>query len=1161
MQLIGRTEHSTILGLLPVELSDQHTILELITTLCDGSFNRLAQFQEDYPAVTSYGIALALSAGTKEANLYNALQDQLGVPFALPRRQELSVAFDVACRALGLVMPDAEEDTQCDRNLRPIIFQAGILHYWVKPLANAVTTYLERNPCPDLEDEHQVARFARLLAERVPVAQARLRRTLESSVGPLVCRAILGAFSSKDFDQLPPHLREPMREAGKKSGGTSIRSPYLRYDPENGRMEVVLPKQSSRLADFSSCWVLGTNSYNALIERTLVVEDMPGVGAQIRLTGLRNKLQDQTFDVKLTPDQLDPFFVFRAEDGRRLQVGMPPAIELPLGDYHLLIPLCCMTNEEDEFVVRGAFKTATVEIFPGRPDLGIHVAGRDAVIRPRLGSDILIRDQAGNKLQSVGGQAIFYGDTMEVQAFTPVVLGGCSETMEYRIDCLDNPSIGPSRVLREATVTSGAYMFHDLSADLVRPFLRRLPAGIYDVQITAEGHSRHFTKRFAYWRGFRRTTKTFGYVCIEAPLNFDATSSIGVRKHEKGLELCEDHHAAEVVVGIKQPTRTFSLVKPGIWLRLTEPDRLEGRAISMGRSIEVASSEQLVVESGDALPWTIRCNETTLAVLKPGQAKHTLHLGAVLGQFGDSCVLEAAHEGAQPQTLISLSKANLARDLAIVCVPGDLFYRAAFRIGRAQVRELELQVVNFADEATVSRTQRIEAAEGVCVITAFASDAATLRFTVDEADWVVTFEANLAAAPPGIYFVDFKARKDGQIRWQPLKVADKHGLSESRLVVSTTPVAPNAGGSWAHLLKRAKERPDIDSSKDSAVGVAGMTTEECKQTLERLQGALLFKYASAVWPAIQWLETALVRVSQNAYADWSQPICTTFAGVAVSSLTRKSDSPLSIHTTLVFGSQELVLAQRGETFAGLGTPDTDVGRTFQELGALARAASLSIYAFQGGAIDRKFFGYFANAPAVSTRRATEFEDFRGQDFFKDLAEGLQVLESRQSDIATDLLLTPEHLLAAVRALNRRFRPLELARNSNQTDAALGRLTSEIQACGNRLDQVSPTVKDLVHFPNYVELSIPIRIAESALVQVVSDLLLTVTGLARLTGHGLLSRTDFVRRLGELLTPEGPSLSRRTHRLCLLMSLAPELFAFYMLFWESTLKPRASHEGH
>src|ERR1035437_1313020 len=199
MQLIGQCSSPTILGLHPVEPADQESILNLVEELSDGSIDQLAILQSNYPAATSYAIALALSKGTTEANFYNALEHGLGVKIPMNRRQELSMALDVACRALGLVMPDSEEETHTDRNLRPIIFQAGILDYWVEHLAGAVMSYLEKNPCPDLEDEQQVAPFANMLADRVPSAQRRLRRTLESSVGPLVCRAILSAFHTKDF--------------------------------------------------------------------------------------------------------------------------------------------------------------------------------------------------------------------------------------------------------------------------------------------------------------------------------------------------------------------------------------------------------------------------------------------------------------------------------------------------------------------------------------------------------------------------------------------------------------------------------------------------------------------------------------------------------------------------------------------------------------------------------------------------------------------------------------------------------------------------------------------------------------------------------------------------------------------------------------------------
>lgn len=1186
-QLIGQSPGATILGLLPVEPADQAGILDLVKTLCNGSFRQLAALQRDYPAAISYAIALGLSKGTTVANFYNALEDELGVNFPLNRRPELSEAFDTSCRVLGLVMPESEEEVSSDRNIRPIIFQAGILHYWVSPLSEAVLNFLEKNPCPDLEDEQQIAPFAWLLAERVNVNQKRLQRTLESSVGPLVCRAILSAFSTRDFDQLPPHLREPMREARRKTGGESIRSPYLRYNPENGSMHVVVPKQSSKLADFNSCWVLGKNTYNALIERTLAVEDLPETKCQICLSGLRNQFRDQVFVVKLSPDEQEPFFVFRGTDGRRLQLGLRPVIELPLGDYHVVLPIEHETNEEESFGLRGKFKAGKVEIFPGRDDLEIQVEENKILLRPKLGSDLLIQDKAGNKLQTLDGMVLFYGDGLEMQAYTPAGSIGDSEAMEFKIECVENPTVTPKKILREKAITKGVYHFHDLSADLVRPFLSGLSAGIYEVQVTAEGHARSFSRKFFYWKGFRRTTKNFGFVCDEAPQNFDATNSVGIRKADKGLQICEDHPSAEVVVGIKRPQKRFTLAKPGIWLRLVDPERMDSRPIALGKSIDVNSNEQLVLESGDTLPWKICCDKTVLAELKPGQAKHTLNLGALISQFGESLMLEAKNPSGQTQQLVSFSKANLARQLEVEAarhsplyhqlqglfgahknlkveeVPIDSFYRASFRIGRSQIQKLEVRILNFADGDSEVALQQIEVAEGTFAIKEGGLELAKIMIKADEHDWVVNFEASPATLPPGVYFVDFKTKKEGQPRWQQLKVADKHGLSESRLVFCATPNCASTDDAWGRTLALALAKPDLDRECEVERAAAALPEEELKPALQRLQEALLFKYASPVWPCAQWLETALVRMCQDSYSTANDTVARDFANTAVAGLAQKARASLSIHSTLVFGSQPLLLSLAGSNFSN-GEVESQICQAFGVIGTLATTKTLKDYVeanFLKGCAHMNLLKWFTNVTAVITNNAREFKGFDYRGYFEYLASESQELDFKQTEVNLHALLTAEHFLAAVSALNRRFRPLEKARNNNETGAALDKLNQEIQDCRNRLDQVSPTVKGLVGFPNYLDLSISINIAESVLVQTVSDLLLTVTGLARLAGNGLLSRANYLKGLENLLNPQRASLAHRTHRLCLLMSLAPELFAFYMLFWEATLKPRAIHEGN
>ena len=1210
MQLIGQCPSATILGLLPVDPSDQDGILELVKTLSNGSFNRLAKLQEDYPAAVSYAIALALSKGTTEANFYNALENQLGVHVPLNRRQELSMAFDVACRALGLIMPECEEETHSDRILRPIIFQAGMLHYWVEPLAEAVLNYLERNPCPDLEDEQQVAPFACLLAERVPAAQARLRRTLESTVGPLVCRAILSAFSTRDFDQLPPHLREPMREARKRTGGESIRSPYLRYNPEDGSMEVVLPKQNSKLADFHSCWVLGTNTYNALIERTLAVADLARTKCEILLKGLRNRFRDQVFTVKLAPDEQEPFFIFRATDGRRLQVGLRAVIELSLGDYHVVLPIEHQTNEEEAFGLRGQFKTGKVEVFPGRPDLEILAGENTIVLRPKLGSDLLIHDKAGNKLQALDGTVLFYGDGLEMQAYTPAGSVGGSEAMEFNIECVENPTVIPKKLSREKANTKGAYHFYELSADLIRPFLSGLAAGIHEVQVTAEGHARSFSRRFFYWKGFRRTTKSFGFVCDGVPQNFDAATSVGILQAERGLQICEDHPAADVVIGIKHPQKTFTLAKPGIWLRLMDLERMDSRPLALGKSIDVNANEQLILESGDTLPWTIRCAETVLAELKPGQAKHTLNLGALLSQFGESLALEARNASGQTQELVSFAKANLARQLEVETAAHsplyhqlqgsfgahqnlvveeasvDSSYRASFRIGRSQIQQLEVRISNFADSDSEVALQRIQVTEGAFTIEGSGLELAKITIKAENCDWLLRFEADPTTLPPGVYFIEFRTRKPDQSRWQPLKVADKHGQSESRLMVSARPACADDQDGWGRTLLLALAQPAPNQECEAERAAATIPKENIKQALERLQTALLFKYASPVWSSVQWLETALIRVCQDNYSSTEEDVARAFAEVAVASLSAKAHASLSIHSTLVFGCQPLLLSAAASFFPEFNQGSL-IDQSFGEMHKLAAAPTLKDYAaarFQSGCAHAKFLSCFTNFQAVFSNRANEFKGFDYQRYFESLAKASQELDTKQAEVNADTLLSAEHLLVAVKPLNRRLRPLASSSHRDQAATAsnakgtglqgsLERMAAEIRIMHGVADRVAPVVKERAGIPNYLSLTadrssgivvneeeqtafgltIP---AETHFALKVSDLLITLTGLGRLRAHRLLDGESFLRHISDLLGPEGDSLGRRTQRLCLLLSLAPELFAFYMLFWEATLKPRA-----
>ncbi len=1162
--LIGASKTPTILGLLPVETNVQEQILSETKRELNGRVERLLFFLNNFPASTAYAIALAIGKGVTEANFYRPLEQQLEMGFPMSCRTRVSVAFEEACKALGLVMPPAEEETHTDRNLRPVIFQAGILPYWVPHLTASVVTYLEKNPCPDLDDDSQVIRFARVLKEKVPLAQSRLRRTLDSTVGPLVSRAILRAFSTRDFDQLPPHWREPMREARQKTGGESIKSPYLRFSPESASMQVVLPKQSSKLVSFNSCWIIGSNTYNALIERALEASEFPEPTLQVRLTGLRNEFQDQAFTIKLQPDIIEPFFIFRSTDGKRLQLNGRREIDLAAGNYHVLLPIEHATSEDADFRTGDKFKTAEVEIFPERVPLEIFCVDQKFSVSPRVGSEVIIRDEHGKVIETVDRVPIFYGPDLSVVAFTPMP-GDGDVSMQFRIECLDNHGVPAMTCSFDCGVKVGQSFSYDVSATLVSPFLKNLPAGIHEILVSAEGRLRSFRRKFDYWKGFQRTTKNFGFVCDKPPENLDPNTSIGIRQSSKGLEIAQEHLGPEVTIGVQHPSRMFVLAKPGIWLRIFDPEKLETRSVAVGSNIEVAGAEQLIIQSGDTVPWVLRCAHKDLALIKPGRSKQALSLGALLGQFGESATIYAENQLGRRVDLLSFAKANLARDLTIEHTPGSNSHRSTFRIGQNQLKMLRVRLWQFDLDNSSLADKEIGIKEGAFEIYSTTECCVHLNVSLDAFDWVLTVHVDLGKLDPGLFFIDFRSKKEGQTRWQALHVADKHGLSESRLAIRHDPVGGKSDSQLARLLNAASNDQCKGDCFESQFDFQ-ISDEQLRRVISSLQDVLLFKYSSAVWPTVQWLETALVLACQHAYSTVDEERLRLFADLAVDSLARKSETSLSIQSALIFSSQETLLTQRGSTFCDAGPEQMFVAQVFRELGHVARAATLTEYAANNfhppkGCAHAQFLNHFANAHSVFCRREAEFRNFDHCRFFNYLSTETQELDFKQAEIEKPLLLTPEHLLSAVRALNRRFRPLEQVRNANETGTTLGRLTSEIQAMGNQLDLVAPTLKSIAGVPNYAELSIAIRIAESSLVQTVCDLLLCINGLGRSVGYGLLSRELFMERINTLLSPRRNSVAQRTTRLSLLASLAPEMFSFFMLYWEATLKPLRRYEGN
>ncbi len=1160
IRLIGQSQSPTILGLLPVELSVQEACIGELRDYLGRDFGRLQKVFGFFPAAAVYAIAVSVGRGVTDANFYDPIREQLGLTLNSQERAGMAACFANACRKLGMAMPPDTEEGNTDRNLRQIIFQAGILPYWVRHLGPAVTSYLERNVCPDLEDEEQVRRFAEVISQKVPDGQRRLQRTLLSNVGPLVAKSILLAFSSGDFDLLPPHLREPMREARRRSGAESIRSPFLRCRRETGELVLVLPRQNAKIADYRTFWSIDQRTYNALIERELDVADLPGTGIiHIKLEDLRQPYQNQKFSVKVAPDEREPFFLFRALDGRRLLTGEHTEIELPLGDYELLLGEGLVTNDDSAYRAAGRFRVAHIEIFPGRETLEISTGDRNYTIRPRLGADILIQDPSGNRLATLEGASIFFGETLNVLAFSPAVEGADEQSLNFRIELLVSSHAPPITAAAVLPVQRDAYLFYELTDNLLRPFVASLPAGVFELQISAEGRSRSFHRKFIYWKGFYSTSSVFGFLCASPVQNLDLASSPGLVQSPEGLRLLPNHAGSAVTLSMRQPKQVFTLAKPGIWLGCQSAEHIERLPLSIGASVEIspASRETIFIESGDLLPWQISCRSIQLAILKPGHPRCALNASVLLAQFGEQVNLLAENPAGTRVQLVRLVKANLFRDLKVECPPGTLVYQASFRVSKSQVKVLEISRQNFAADSIETVKTELELVCGRIPESGLGETAAFWNIEDGGDDWVIRLEAKLDEILPGVHFIDFRGQTQDQDVWQSMKVADVHGLSENRLVViSAKPALPIS--SWSQLIASASGSFQRGSNFD--ISWLEIDAGDMMTILERLQQALLFKYASAVWPQVRWLELTLTIVCQRCFNPKSEGrLLQAFVANAVAGLERRSSAGLSINSILVMGCQSKLLSVNGGEFASVSRQNGMVARYFSELGSVAQAATLRDYAWSGCELAEDFLTHFDNFNVVARNAESEFSRFKFAEYFKHLGDAIQELDFQQSRLADDRLLSASHFLSAIRSLNRRFRPLEEVRQQNIPTGSLNRMVGDLQAMSRQIDSVGQSLKEKLNIPAFVELKVPLAMAECELVQSVSDILLLIAGMARLKAAGLISRDVYKGWLRSLLVSGDSDTERRIRRFCLLLSLSPELFAFYMLFWESALKPQARHE--
>ncbi|MDC0267834.1 hypothetical protein OAK97_00850, partial [bacterium] len=1168
----------SILGLLPLEEEAQMKIRDQVRKACNGRPRKLLSLLEDYPAVAAYAVSYAVAHGMKTGRqgqyetlkegggFYNAIKKELDLEVGGVFAAEFAYSFQQAIHQLGIVVGVLPEDHTSNVHTYPAVFQAGVLGYWPEHLAKAIKSYLKKNPPPDLEDELRILKFTEYLANHVPHGQVRLSTMLNTEVGPLVSKAVMRAVVKEDFSLLPPHLRKPMASAFEHAGADYLRSPYLSYQTDGREIELVLPRQGSHLVNRNvTYWEAGKDTrINPLRRRTVPIQDLEGETVIVRLCNLANNFEDQEYEVSLHPTPEEPVFIFRETDGRKLQLSqirsdLDVEVEINPGDYTLVLMADCTTDDEELFQLSGeGFRTGQLPLAAGDDPLSVYTGERTISIRPRLISGIRVGGAGSKVLTDINGQRIYFSESLEVVAHIPTTVLNDDEEVVMSVSTPATSEVVPMEIAFLSPNTEGAFSFFDLWDCLIKPFIDTLGPGIHQLEICGLVKSRKFTTKLHYWKGLESVDQAEDFRCSEMPRNIDWNNSAGLSKKNRGLLINPRHPGPIASLAINRPDRVFYLNKPGLWVSVHSTENLAEDHLRLGESFEIntAFQQELRIVSGDQCDWKLFCGESQLGHLTRYRPTHRLYCAALLGEFGDTGRVVARDDFGKEVHLFSFARASVARELTYESGTETGHTKASFRLGRDTINGLRLSIRNFASEIddVWEREWPFEPGQHECIVPGL-PEPIQLGMESTDNDIVVSVNSEHLNSGDGIYFLDFAIRKAAAEAWFPLKVAETHNLSEVRFAIFARPVTKSGESYWGGVLNAAFSRawgsPDSDSEP------LPESTEDVAMAIEKFQSALLFKYPSQVWPHVAWIKSAYHRFCQLAFSPTNGDCCRIFAERAIHGLARKELETFSILSALLMAQQDHLLALPGQLYPE-SPSNSMTEQCFEQLRAMAGYESLAGYLKEHmTVVDLELFTCFANFNSVASSKASEFTSFDHHvlsERFRSTFDRYQRTREREQSYS---LLSPWHLLKALRPLNRRLRPFEEVRNNDSLFGQLATFSGWIHQAANQAFRIWPALHQHAGIPMHQDDEIFHfdQVVEMDLAKEVALVLCAVAGLGRLAAGGFLSYEQYQQQLLTIFKTHDDRGELSCDRLSLVLGLGPEVFAFYMFFWELLLKTK------
>lgn len=982
---------------------------------------------------------------------------------------------------------------------------------------------------------------------------------------------------------------------------------------ETSHMFLVLPSQRGKVISDYTQWKIEQGEGHECRFSAIEEREVPANPGENHISMLNPKRgSDRKWSISGAPSNEEPFFVFDSITGRKrkkisyIQDGSIQRARLPAGNYAILaLPSSCViTHDGTENTGKDPLE---IGLRPGKSPAQFLHDNQKWVFEAERKPGMRLNFPVAKELHTDAGRVIRYGDLVDGELWVPQKSG--EEIARVSIKSLHGQKATLERTF-EVPLDFGenGFAFANLTAPFSE-FIDELLAGIHEIVFDYGTDSSQGTPyRFQYWKGLIYDGDGI-LKCNALPDDYDPITWRGLEANGNNLLYRQDRGGpmVQIICG-GEPD---SVRKDGVFVRLEEKNG-EGHFIrpqDPPLAIQDKDDRSLVFETSNPGKWLVSIcateidGEREFMDFTERRINRKVRLGSILAAYGRSGKIfqKAREEHLSRRPLLSYGKRVVGRKLKLKQSEIDPSrFEASFRLPRNEFTKIRIVARDVFKEA-VEQEVVFESEEVICgEYGRFWHDSNLGYVTLSmekrskRDEWKIVFAWQIGMPEQSIYFFDMMGKKDDSQEFEMIELDDHPNPSNARFFAGPNKLEPcrEDDGPWKRLFSSVRHY-DEEFNQDffsNQISFEGFSTQDIELWFGRFRKLLLFKYHSYVWERVNWMQNAFFFFCKQAFKQDCIARTDTLARNAVLGLTERAEEreSLSLISSLTFGQNQSILALPADAFVPVAdelSPETAVESSYIALGKISQTERIC-EALDFGARMRDFsnlrplalFRGFENFTTASSGQ-TEFKNFnwdwilniqhaqtqgegerdvRLSPFWEDMIEA----ESENKSFGPDTIpLSPHHCAVALKRLRRRVNRIQSA----QIEGFLASQRSSLTRAYERGQIIiEPTIKRKVGIENFRDLDLPLAdlLAQSDpqtrdLFKKSGQLLFLLAGWASLRAANELEEVEYADKLNKWFginqgEADEPFLAKR---ICLLLSLGPEWFAFLRLFWEVILRTR------